>query len=114
MLPLVTFRLAGLAVTQRRPCYYSPSVSGCMCIPLSFNTHAHRFTELPPHWLQHDDVTSRAIGCEAAEGRRRDAEEGREGRGERSDGARENAGSSTGGGLLYSGVSDVRASARRP
>lgn len=44
-----------------------------MCIPLSFNTHTHRFTELPPHWLQHDDVTSHMIGCKAAEGRGGDA-----------------------------------------
>lgn len=45
-----------------------------MCIALSSTPHAHthRFIELPPHWLQHDDVISHLIGCEAAEGRRRD------------------------------------------
>lgn len=72
MLSLVTFKLAGLAVTQRSP-LISLHVSLCACVFLYLSPHTHRFTELPPHWLQHDDVTSRMIGCEAAEGRRGDA-----------------------------------------
>lgn len=56
-----------------------------MCVSLSpfLSHHTHTFIVLPLHWLQHYDVTSRLIGCEAAEGRRRDAERGREGASER-------------------------------
>lgn len=74
------------------------------------HTHTHRFIELPPHWLQHDDVTSHMIGCKAAEGRRGDAVKRERGRGKKKkerDGVRENAGTSVGGGFLLRGVSDV-------
>lgn len=68
------FRLAGLAGTQRSPVNI-PEVSVCVSLPFSpiTHTHTHTFIVLPPHWLQHYDVTSRLIGCEATEGRRRDA-----------------------------------------
>lgn len=71
------FRLAGLAGTQRNPVNI-PGVYVCLSPFLSH--HTHTFMVLPPHWLQHYDVTSSLIGCEAAEGRRRDAwrERGRE------------------------------------
>ena len=72
------FRLAGLAGTQKSPVNI-PSVSQCVCLSLSLPSHTHTFMVLPPHWLQHYDVTSGLIGCEAAEGRRRDAGRGREG-----------------------------------
>lgn len=58
-------------MTQRSPVILC--VSLCACVFLYLSTHTHRFTELPPHWLQHDDVTSHMIGCKAAEGRRGDA-----------------------------------------
>ena len=71
------FRLAGLAGTLRSPLNI-PGVSACVCVcvcvalPFSpiAHTHTHTLIVLPPHWLQHYDVTSRLIGCEAAEGRR--------------------------------------------
>lgn len=98
-------------MTQRSPVILS--VSLCSCVFLYLLTHTHKFTELPPHWLQHDDVTSHMIGCKAVEGRRGDAV--REGgvKKER-DGVRENAGTSVGGGFLLRGVSDVCAFVSQP
>lgn len=78
----IEFRLAGLAGTQRDPVNI-PGVSVCVCVSLPpFSPTSRTFIVLPPHWLQHYDVTSRLIGCEAAEGRRRDAGREREREGE--------------------------------
>lgn len=80
-----------------------------------FDTHTHKRTAivLPPHWLQHHDVTPRLIGCEAAEGRSRDGGRGEtEGGSERGARMKENAGTrssvgSEGGGRLQTGDARV-------